>query len=150
MSDRRQVGVMLIPSPLPCLPETAHLTVVYAGDGVHEFTVSQLCRLSKMMAGRTDPFAAMTLGMNYNFGDEVDEPVILLGLTPELAAMRSVFASYSRSSHTEFRPHVAAPDIRSYFSHGWKLPRHLYFSRIAVWVDNAPACDLFLGTGTPA
>lgn len=141
---------MLIPAPLPCLPDDAHLTAVYAGDGVTDIEVQQLCRLAEMMATRTEPFAAMTLGLNPNFGDNKDEPVIMLGLTPELASLYSVLVRFSKSSYREFRPHIAVPDINFYLGHGWKLPRHLYFTRIAVWLDSEPVVDLYLGTGTKA
>lgn len=150
MTERRQLGVMLIPAPLPCLPDDAHLTAVYAGEGATDFGVQQLFRLTQMMAIRTEPFAAMVLGLNPNFGENKDEPVILLGLTPELASLYSVLVPHSKSSYTEFRPHIAVPDINFYLGHGWKIPRHIYFNRIAVWLDSKPVVDLYLGTGTKA
>lgn len=146
---RRQLGVMLIPAPLACLPDDAHLTVVYAGDDASESDVRGLDTITKMLASRVDPFAARTLGVNYNFGDDHDEPVIIIGLTPELVHLRGPLAVHSKSSYSEFRPHIAVPDIRDYTAHGWKIPRDLYFNKICVWVDSDAVCEYYLGSGTP-
>lgn len=149
MADRK-CGVMLIPTPLPILPETAHLTMVYAGDGAGTYLISQLSTLVKFMATRVDPFAAMHLGVNPNFGDDKDEPVLTFGLTPELTILRSMCARYSQSSYDalEWRPHIAVPEIQMYLANGWRIPRHFYFSRLEVWLDNEVMESVYLGTGT--
>ena len=113
------------------------------GIGSGKSTVAQL------MAARNEPFAALQLGVNYKFGDNEDEPVILIGLTPELVSLRMLCNRFSKSSYSEFRPHIAVPDIQTYLGHGWKIPRHIYFNKISVWLDSE-GDDLFLGTGTPA
>jgi 2'-5' RNA ligase len=140
--------VVLLPAPTPVLPDTAHLTIVYAGEDPTAGVVARLKTLAAVMSIRTDPFSALTFGVNHQFGENHDEPVLLIGLTPELASLNSLFASYSRSEYKEFRPHIAVSDVKRFTSR-WRIPRHVYFNKIAVWLGDYEGPAWWLGTDQP-
>jgi hypothetical protein len=78
------------------------------------------------------------MGVNM-FGTNHDEPVLIIQPTSEIMIMRAAVAPYSKSEHTEFRPHVAVPSIGQLRWSKTKLPKLLYFNRVAYWPrDDGP------------
>jgi hypothetical protein len=107
-------------------------------------------RMQLMMrhgATQVQPFAARTMGVNHNFGENENESVLLVGLTPELTILRSLLQSFSKSEYSEFRPHIAIPAWNTYTSK-WnhQLPLHVYFNQIEFWLGD-DRVGLWLGTG---
>lgn len=139
MAAVTQAGIMLLPAPTPPLDDDAHLTLVWAGDDVEYTTVSQLCYQAHQLAWRFGPFAAATWGTDL-YGDNHNEPVIRVARVAEIVLMRSTVESFNRSQHP-FSPHVSIPKLTN------KLPRLLYFNKIAVWWGSEERQEWWLGSG---
>ena len=126
-------ALVFLPAPTPPLTEDAHLTLVWAGDQAVASVVSQLTFQGQAFARQHKAFPARVLGTAM-FGQNHDEPVLLIELTSQIALLRAVVAQYSQSEYTEFRPHIAVPSLSGRRFVDLRLrPEVVYFNRLAVW-----------------
>jgi hypothetical protein len=138
---------MLIPAMVPLFSDNAHLTVVYGGEDPEPDHALRMQLMMRHAATRVEPFAAATMGVNLRFGEDKNEPVLLVGLSPELVILRTLLKQFSRSQYDEFRPHIAVPDWYERFQRCVNIPRHVYFTQIQFWLADDVRVSLWLGTG---
>lgn len=139
-------GVMLIPAMIPLFPDDGHLTVVYGGEDPPGGQALTMQIVMRHAATQVQPFAARTMGVNLHFGEDKNEPVLLVGLTPELVILRSLMQQFNKSEYSEFRPHIAIPGWHEYMRGMHQLPQHVYFNKIEFWLGDDHV-GLWLGTG---
>jgi 2'-5' RNA ligase len=126
-------ALVLIPAPTPPLPDEAHLTLVWAGERADQSVLSQLRFMGRSFARQQKAFPVKVLGTAM-FGENHNEPVLLIELASQIAIMRSAVQQYSKSEYTEFRPHVAVPSLNGHRFYDNRLrPLTLYFNQIALW-----------------
>jgi hypothetical protein len=120
----------------------AHLTLVYAGQrGVDNPNITGLRSTVQYLARVGAPFVAEIVGTEM-FGDNHDEPVLLLE-HPEFKAMRRFLEDHN-ASQWPFRPHVAVPT----FDGLHRMPAQVAFDRLGLWLGDDRE-HYWLGTGTP-
>lgn len=124
-------ALVVVPAYTPPLPDDAHLTLVWPGDTPEPQVAARLAAMVTMFSQQHPAFAAKVMGTSL-FGTNHDEPVLLVQLTTQLAMMRAAVAQFSKSEHTEFRPHVAVPYLGR-LGVARKLPKLLYFNQISFW-----------------
>jgi 2'-5' RNA ligase len=125
-------ALVLIPAYTPPLTETAHMTMVWAGDVADSGVLAALGIVGANWARHNRAFGAKVMGLAL-FGEKHNEPVLLVELTAQIAMLRAAVQQYSQSEYTEFRPHVAIPGLTSKVRNTKTRPKHLYFNQMALW-----------------
>jgi len=125
-------ALVLIPAYTPPLPEERHLTLVWAGDQADSSVLAALAIVGGSWARTNGAFVTKVMGTAL-FGENQNEPVLLVELTPEIALLRAAVQQYSKSEYQEFRPHVAIPGLTSKVRNPRTRPKHLYFNQMALW-----------------
>lgn len=133
-------ALVVVPAYTPPLPDDAHLTLVWPGDEPDPQVQARLMAMVSMFSQQHPAFAAKVMGTAM-FGTNHNEPVLLVQLVSHLALMRAAVQQFSKSEHTEFRPHVAVPNMGRHLPGKRPLPKLLYFHRIAYWTgtDGGPS-----------
>jgi len=128
--EEKSVMVALLPTTTDwCRIELPHTTVVYAGETkkVKISGFNELAKRASSVSLIARPLLVKVTGLEV-FGD--DEPVDVLRLesTPELLAIREMFASWD-DSEFPFRPHAT---IGPTGHTNTNVPLVLFFDRITV------------------
>ena len=130
-------ALVLIPAYTPPLTEERHLTLVWAGDVADSSAVAALSIIGASWARTNGAFVARVMGMAL-FGENHNEPVLLVELTPEIALLRASVQQYNKSEYKEYRPHVAIPGLTAKVRNLKTRPKHLYFNQMALWPGQNP------------
>jgi 2'-5' RNA ligase len=125
-------ALVLLPAYTPPLPDTAHLTLVWAGEQADSSTLAALGVIGSQFSRTQLAFPAKVMGTAL-FGEKRNEPVLLTELTMQIALMRAAVQQYSKSEYDEFRPHVAIPGLTPKILNPKTRPQHLYFNALALW-----------------